>query len=107
METKSKTCEERIFEEMQNRENEIAELMANPELDEQDDIALSIDTKKITTICFSWGGPADYLEIVHDSGEIHSVTYRFSDWGDTATREVLQGSPLYDYALNTLELLGE
>lgn len=107
METKSLTCEERISSEMQDRENEIAELMANPELDENSDPALSIDTSKITTICFSWGGPSDYLEVTHNSGEILKVIYRFSDWFDTATREVLEGSPLYDYAVNTLELLGE
>lgn len=92
---------------MQDRENQIAELMANPDLDENSDPALSVDTWKITTICFSWGGPSDYLEIQHDSGEIIKVTYRFSDWFDTATREVQEDSPLYDYAKNALELLGE
>ena len=58
--------------------------------------ALGMNTIKETTITLSWGGPASYLEILHDGAEITQVTYRFSDWFDTATKEITdEESPLY------------
>jgi hypothetical protein len=102
--TQDKKCSERIYEEMLSREEDIKAMLESDEWGENDP-ALSIDTKKITTVCFSWGGPADYLEITHDESGIDSVVYRFSDWFDTATRTVEQDSPLYDYARNVLEMI--
>ena len=98
------TCREKIGEVMQDRESDIKALLA----DESDDVnlyefILSVDTKRITSICLSYGGPADYLEVVHIGSEIESVTYRYSDWFDTATRSVPEGSPLYEYAAIVIE----
>ncbi len=108
MTTKEKKCADLIDDVMKSREEELREMMDNPNHDDYfDDPALSINTDKLTTVCLSWGGPADYLEIIwhgndHD-WEIKRVTYRYSDWFDTATREVLEGSALYEYARSVIE----
>lgn len=96
-------CKDLIDERMEDRESEITALLNNPESDYSDDPALSIDTRKITTVCLSYGGPADYLEITHSGLEIDRVIYRYSDWFDTATRVVLEDSPLYTYAQSIIE----
>lgn len=103
MTTQERKCADLIDDNMKEREAQITALLNNPESDDGDDIALSIDTRKITTVCLSWGGPADYLEITHSGLEIDKVIYRFSDWFDTATRVVLDDSPLYTYARFILE----
>jgi len=107
MTIKELKCADLIDDTMKERELQLRELLDNPDNDELDDPALSINTDKLTTVCLSWGGPADYLEIIwfgndHD-WEIKRVTYRYSDWYDTATREVLEDSPLYEYARNVIE----
>jgi hypothetical protein len=98
MTTQEKKCADLIDDNMQNREKQIKELLDNPDSDDLYDLALSVDTKKITTICLSWGGPADYLEVTHLGADIEKVLYRYSDWYDTATRYVLEDSYLYEYA---------
>jgi hypothetical protein len=103
-----KSCADLIDDNMKSREDDMREMMANANHDDYfDDPALSINTDKLTTVCLSWGGPADYLEIVwfgnDHNWEIKKVTYRYSDWYDTATREVLEDSPLYEYARNVIE----
>ena len=103
MTTRENTCAVRVLDEMKAREDQIQALLDDPESDGHDDPALSIDTCKITTVCLSWGGPADYLEIRHQGLDIERVTYRFSDWFDTATAEVLSDSPLYIYAQAIIE----
>jgi hypothetical protein len=99
------TCEQRIAEMMKDREEQLAVIYENPESDDYEDPALSIDTKQVTTVCFSWGGPSDYLEIVHNGAEIETVTYRFSDWFDTATLPVTDGH-LWTYAQYIIEGMG-
>lgn len=99
--TSQPTCQERIYDAMASREEDAKTYLETWE----DDFALSIDTKKITTVCLSWGGPADYLEITHDEDGIDSVVYRFSDWFDTATLLVEEGSSLYAYAEQVLEMI--
>lgn len=103
MTTKELKCADLIDDNMKDREREIKELLSNPDSDDYDDPALSIVTHKVTTICLSWGGPADYLEITHSGTDIHKVIYRYSDWYDTATRYVLEDSPLYEYATYVIE----
>jgi hypothetical protein len=103
MTTKELKCADLVDDNMKEREGQIKELLSDPESDYSNDPALSIDSHKITTVCLSWGGPADYLEITHDGLEIHKVIYRYSDWYDTATRVVLDDSPLYTYACYILE----
>jgi len=103
MTIKERKCADMIDDNMKEREAQITALFNDPDSDEGNDLALSIDTRKITTVCLSWGGPADYLEITHSGLEIERVLYRYSDWFDTATREVLDDSPLYTYACHILE----
>jgi hypothetical protein len=103
MTTKEKKCADRIDDSMKDREAQITALLNDPDSDENNDPALSIDTRKVTIVCLSWGGPADYLEITHKGLDIIQVIYRFSDWFDSATREVYDGSSLYTYAQFILE----
>ncbi len=106
MTIKELSCTARIKEELSSLNDELAQIMNNPNHDDYfDEPALSIDHLQFTKVCFSYGGPADYLEIVHSSGEIESVTYRFSDWYDTATLPVFKGEPAYEYARSIVERL--
>jgi len=67
--------------------------------------ALGINTIKETTITLSWGGPSSYLEILHDGTEITQLTYRFSDWFDTATEKITdKESNLYRYAQEMINI---
>jgi hypothetical protein len=78
--------------------------MSNPNHDDYlDDPALSIDHFQLTSVCLSYGGPSSYLEIKHKGSEVISVTYRFSDWFDTATVPVFEHEPAYSYALSIVE----
>lgn len=102
-------CANRIHQEMEDREEQIRQMVEQAEGSEYYgdeeaiyNLALSIDTKKVTTICLSWGGPADYIEVTHDEGEILKMVYRFSDWFDTATTEIEEDSHLWNYALMIL-----
>lgn len=105
MSTKELTCADRIKESLTSLNNEITALTNDPDSDDYfNDLALSIDTYKVIKVCLSYGGPSSYLEIMTgEEGEIISVTYRFSDWFDTATREVMKEEPAYAYAVNILE----
>lgn len=112
--TQPATCANRIDDEMKDREEQIRAMVEQTEEseyygDEESiyELALSINTEKVTTVCLSWGGPADYLEITHNEGEIRKMVYRFSDWFDTATREVMEGSQLWNYGVMILEGMGE
>jgi len=106
MTTKQATCRERIAQEMKEREEQIRALVSNPDSDWlQDDPALSIDRREVFTICLNWGGPADYLEVITNEGEIEKIIYRFSDWWDTATLEVKEDSPLYEYARFQVQMM--
>ena len=108
MKTQEKTCRERIAQEMKEREEQIRALVSNPDSDWiQDDPALSIDRREVFTICLSWGGPADYLEVTTNEGEIEKIIYRFSDWFDTATLSVEEDSPLYEYARYQVEMMNQ
>lgn len=107
-------CANRIRQEMADREETIRQMVEQAEGteyygDEEAiyELALSIDTAKVTTICLSYGGPADYIEITHKGGEISKMLYRFSDWFDTATEEIEEGSHLWNYGVMILEGMGE
>jgi hypothetical protein len=103
---KESKCSELVQGKMLTREAEIKALMSDPNSDwYDDDPALSIETEKVTTICLSYGGPADYLEVTHNDNGIRKVIYRYSDWFDTATIEVEEGSAFYQYAEFTLEIM--
>lgn len=106
MQTKQETCAQRIDQQLKEREEEISALISNPDSDWiQDDPALSIDRREVFTICLSWGGPADYIEVTTNAGEIESMLYRFSDWFDTATITLDEESPLWEYARFQVEMM--
>jgi hypothetical protein len=98
------TCKDRIKESLKSLNDDLTALYNNPESDDYfDDPALSIDNYTLTVVCLSYGGPSSYLEIKHKDRDIVSVTYRFSDWFDTATTPVLECEPAYEYARSIVE----
>jgi hypothetical protein len=100
----AKSCKGRIKDSLASLNEDLAKLMSDPDSDEYyDDPALSIDGYTLTSVCLSYGGPSSYLEIKHVKSDIISVTYRFSDWGDTATTPVYESEPAYEYARSIVE----
>jgi hypothetical protein len=98
-------CADKIAGELKDREVYFKDLLdranegEDKAVEELYENALSVETVKETTVTLSWGGPADYLHIKHHDGEVLGVVYRFSDWFDTATVELDETSPLWDYAV--------
>ena len=110
----STKCANRIRSEMADREETIRQMLEQAEDSEYYgdeeaiyELALSITVEKVATICLSWGGPADYLEITYGEGGISKMVYRFSDWFDTATEQVEEDSYLWQYGVMMLEGMGE
>jgi hypothetical protein len=103
MTTKELKCADLIKDNLASLNEELEELMNNPDNDELDDPALSIDEFTLTSICLSYGGPSSYLEVKHVGSDIISVTYRYSNWFDTATLPVYESEPAYEYARNIIE----
>ena len=113
---KEATCSDRIASQLASEEENLREIFRV--IDSQGDVvefeeaqeglynyALGINTIKETTITLSWGGPASYLEILHDGAEITQLVYRFSDWFDTATQKITdEESPLYRYAQEMINI---
>lgn len=122
--TKELNCAERIADQLASEERHIGNIYkvldgVGEELSEQTgeyqtvdeaysdlyNYALGINTIKETTITLSWGGPASHLEILHDKTEITKLTYRFSDWFDTATKIITdQKSNIYRYAQEMINI---
>jgi hypothetical protein len=101
---KQETCQDRIKDSLKSLNDDLTAMMDNPNHDDYfDDPALSIDTFTLTSVCLSYGGPSSYLEIKHKDRDIVSVTYRFSDWFDTATTPVFDSEPAYEYARSIVE----
>jgi hypothetical protein len=101
---KQASCADRIKDSLKYLNEDLTAMMNNPNHDDYfDEPALSIDTYTLTSVCLSYGGPSSYLEIKHQGSEIHTVTYRFSDWYDTATVPVLESEPAYEYARGIVE----
>jgi hypothetical protein len=97
-------CSERILGELAQRNAMLRQVMDNPNHDDYfDDPALSIDKSKFTRVCFSYGGPSDYLEIRHLNGEIQAAEYVFHDWYDGAKCVVIPGTPMYEYAQSIVD----
>jgi hypothetical protein len=98
------TCAERINTELAQRNAQLRQVMDNPNYDDYfDDPALSVDRASFTKVCFSYGGPSDYLEITHKDGEILKAEYVFHDWYDGARVSVTEGTPMYDYAQSIVD----
>ena len=101
---KQATCQDRIKANLESLNDDLTAVMNNPNHDDYfNDPALSIDTFTLTSVCLSYGGPSSYLEIKHVGSDIVSVTYRFSDWFDTATLPVYESEPAYEYARSIVE----
>lgn len=106
--TNNNSCADRINESLSSLNAELTLMMENPNHDDYfDEPALSIDSYQLTSICLSYGGPSSYLEVKHQGADIVSVTYRFSDWYDTATVTVSEWEPAYRYAVNIIESLDQ
>lgn len=109
MNTKEKTCAERIDDQLARFEESAGELVADYESGEDDrfqnwnEYPLSIETRKVTTILMSWGGPSDFLKVEHDNEFIYSVEYHFQDWFDGAKRDIEEGSNVWRYAETIIE----
>lgn len=115
---KELTCKERISSQLESEEANLKEIYDvldgtsdGAELDEAQEslyeYALSMQTRKETVITLSWGGPASYIEVIHDGSDIIRATYRFSDWFDTATQELDEESSLYRYAQELINISEE
>lgn len=121
--TKKATCSDRIASQLASEEENLKAIYSviDGNYDEQSEesetqqmdnayealyeYALGSNTIKETTITLSWGGPASYLEILHDGADITRLTYRFSDWFDTATEQITdEESPLYRYAQEMINI---
>lgn len=101
-----------IASELKDREEYLSDLYAVIDSDtagddEQDqarqeinEMSYGIDTRTISRVIWSGGGPADYLEITRNElGEILLVEYLYQDWYDGAKLTVSEDSPAYRYAL--------
>lgn len=114
MSTSQPTCKERIAEQMASREVYVRDLQDKSNASDQtgedaqeelDSFPLAIDTREVTTILLSYGGPSDELEVIHNGADIDSVTYIFKDWFDGARESVDSDSALYAYAESIIESL--
>jgi hypothetical protein len=103
-------CEDKIEAELKDREEYLAGLYAMSDEDSDEarenlnEMAYGISTMKITRVIWSGGGPADHIEIFHDEAGIDRVEYVYQDWYDGARRPVPEGSAIYRYAQEILEL---
>jgi hypothetical protein len=115
MTTKEATCAERIASQLASEEENLRDIFrkidGTGEVEEFEDgyeelyeYALGTITHQETIFTLSWGGPASYIEVIHNGAEIVSVVYRFSDWFDTATQELDEESPLYRYAQELINI---
>jgi hypothetical protein len=115
METKNKTCAELIGAELADREAELARLYSvidsgdGMDLEDQayneiNEMSYGIEIKKVFTVTWSGGGPADWIEITTDGeGSLERVEYIYQDWYDGARLEVKEGSAVWRYAEGILE----
>ena len=110
-------CADKIAKELESREFYLADLYERIDSydagdddhdrarEEIQEMAYGIDTRTITRVIWSGGGPADYLEITHKEGEILSMEYLYQDWYDGAKLSVSEDSPAYRYALELMEII--
>ena len=107
---RDKRCADLIASELSDREQQLKDLYTLAD-DGDDDareqiyqMAYGIDRREILRVIWSGGGPADYLEITHNNGDILRVEYLYQDWYDGARLDVLEGSAAYRYAEEIVEL---
>ena len=121
MNTKDRTCADRIAEQQRDREDTLAALYAvtdgqvetdddgmadvdgellsaDDAVERLDEIPLAVSAFTTLRIDISTGGPADYLTAKLDGREVQSVQYHFADWFDHAEQNVPESSPLWRLA---------
>ncbi len=114
MTTKEQTCEERIENHLANLEESVTDILkgykgekegqdSEQGFEEWSNFPLSVETRKETKILLSWGGPSDFLSVVHDGADIFTVTYHFQDWFDGASRNIEGDSKIWEYAQTVIE----
>lgn len=110
---RNETCADRIGQELADREAQIKAMTEQAEDSEYYgdeeaiyELALSVTVDKVAEICLSYGGTADYIQVTYNDGGIKKMIYQFSDWFDTATREIERGSYMWNYAAMIVESLG-
>ena len=109
MSTQELKCEDRIEDQLTNLEESCADLLKGYYEGEEGgfenwhDFPLAVSTRKETKIELSWGGPSDFLTVIHDGADIYAVTYHFQDWFDGATRAVDEGSKVWEYAQTIID----
>ena len=113
MNTKELKCEDRIEDQLTSLEESCTDLLKGYYDGEEDgfenwnEFPLSVTTRQETKIELSWGGPSDFLSIVHDKDDIYTVTYHFLDWFDGATRAVDKDSKVWEYAQSVISMREE
>ena len=117
MNTKEAKCADKIASELESREEDLLSYYRIIDSDDVlegdrerareaiEEMAYGIDTRTITRVIWSGGGPSDYLDITHKGGEVYAVEYHYQDWFDGAKVSVPEDSPAYRYALELLEYL--
>lgn len=111
--TQHKTCAELIGQELQDREDYLTDLFTRADDGEdkaQEEIwemAYGVSTYSVTRVTWSGGGPADFIDITHDGGDLIKVEYVYADWYDSARKVVMEDSAVYRYALQILEGLAQ
>jgi len=107
MNTKEATCEERIDEKLQALEEDVEQPLQHyydgDHEGEWNNYPLAVSTRQETKIELSWGGPSDFLSVIHEGAEVISVTYHFQDWFDGAVRSVDEGSKVWEYVRTVIE----
>ena len=107
---RERSCADLIASELSDREQQLKDLYALADDGDDDareqiyEMAYGIDRREILRVIWSGGGPADYLEITHNNGDILRVEYLYQDWYDGARLDVLEGSAAYRYAEEIVEL---
>lgn len=73
-----------------------------------DELPLGVSLVYTLRIDLSTGGPADYLTADLDGpgGAVQSLTYHFADWFDHAEQPVPEDSPLWRFAEQYAEIVG-
>ena len=101
------SCEERIDSQLANLEESCADIVKiyyeGDEEGEWNNYPLAVTTRQETKIELSWGGPSDFLSVIHEGADILSVTYHFQDWFDGAKRDIEEGSKVWEYVQTVIE----
>jgi hypothetical protein len=117
MDTKEAKCADKIAQELFLREEDLLSyyrIIDSDDVLEADrdrareainEMAYGIDTRTVSRVIWSGGGPSDYLDITHKGGDIYAVEYHYQDWFDGAKVSVSEDSPAYRYAVELIEIL--